>query len=286
MIIIETTKEPLAEAELRAFDATAIKYKQFYLTSNDSYYKQLAHCNQVFEIKAPNPKRTFKLSFYGIVHKDTYFDIAKKLKGQGYKIDLKKPDTEIAIIRHKQIHITTKIYENDKTYLQRDPKFREGFHPGACSSKFAKTLINLSGLQKGTIVDPFCGTGGILIEAAKSGFDVIGYDINYAMLERAKINCKQFKVTAIIENKDALTVTKKCDAIITELPFGKTTVMDRSNNQLVQDFLISAKECTSKVVIAFPSHFNPKTPGWKKNSVHTKYIHKTLSKKMYVLSCN
>jgi tRNA (guanine10-N2)-dimethyltransferase len=284
MIIIETTKEPLAEAELRAFDKTAIKHNNLYLTSDKSYYKQLAHCNQVFDIKKPAPKNSFKLSFYGIKNKDHYFDLAKELKSSGKKIDLKNPDTEIAIVRHKKIYVTTKIYENTKDYLKRDPKFREGFHPGACSSKFAKTLINLTGLQKGVVVDPFCGTGGMLIEGAKSGFEVIGYDINHAMLEKAKINCKQFGVAATIENKDALTITKKCGAIVTELPFGKTTVMDRSNNQLIQDFLKQALKCTSKVVIAFPSHFNPKTPCWKKEAVYTKYIHKTLSKKIYVLS--
>jgi len=284
MIIIETTKEPLAEAELRAFDKTACKYNNFYLTTNSSYYTQLAHCNRVFEIEAPNTTQTFKLTFYGISDKEPYFTIARTLKEKGKSIDLQNPDVEIAIIRHRKIYVTRKIYENKKEYLQRDPKFRNGFHPGACSAKFAKTLINLTGLQQGIILDPFCGTGGILIEACIAGFKAIGYDINSGMLSKAKSNCAQFNVTAVIKYADALAITTKCDAIVTELPFGKTTILDRSNNQLIQDFLSQAKECTTKIVIAFPAHFNPRTPGWKKDAVYTKYIHKTLSKKIYVLS--
>jgi len=48
---------------------------------------------------------------------------------------------------------------------KRKPHMRPGFHPSSLNPKLARAFVNLTGIRKGTIVDMFCGTGGILIEA-------------------------------------------------------------------------------------------------------------------------
>jgi tRNA G10 N-methylase Trm11 len=44
--------------------------------------------------------------------------------------------------------------------------------------RLAKIMINLSGAKSGVLLDPFCGIGGILQEAALMNFDIRGVDSN------------------------------------------------------------------------------------------------------------
>lgn len=45
------------------------------------------------------------------------------------------------------------------------------------SPRLSKIMISFLGIEKGVVLDPFCGFGAILQEAALSGFDVRGIDI-------------------------------------------------------------------------------------------------------------
>jgi tRNA G10 N-methylase Trm11 len=51
--------------------------------------------------------------------------------------------------------------------------------------KLAQIMINLAvgDVDKGVILDPFCGTGVVLQEAALMGFDIYGTDIDSRMIE-------------------------------------------------------------------------------------------------------
>ncbi|GAH56289.1 unnamed protein product, partial [marine sediment metagenome] len=55
--------------------------------------------------------------------------------------------------------------------------------------KIARALVNLSGVkEKELFLDPFCGTGGILIEAGEIGARVIGIDVQGKMVRGAEEN--------------------------------------------------------------------------------------------------
>ncbi|MFW9963284.1 MAG: TRM11 family SAM-dependent methyltransferase [Candidatus Sifarchaeia archaeon] len=59
------------------------------------------------------------------------------------------------------------------------------------SPKICRTLLNLSGARPGdTVLDPFCGTGTILMEAALLGMKCIGVDIDGDQVQGAKSNMK------------------------------------------------------------------------------------------------
>ncbi|MHA3962403.1 MAG: TRM11 family SAM-dependent methyltransferase [Candidatus Thorarchaeota archaeon SMTZ1-45] len=59
------------------------------------------------------------------------------------------------------------------------------------SPKICRTLLNLSGARPGDIVlDPFCGTGTILMEAAILGMRCIGVDIDGDQVQGARSNMK------------------------------------------------------------------------------------------------
>jgi tRNA G10 N-methylase Trm11 len=53
--------------------------------------------------------------------------------------------------------------------------------------RLARIMVNLTNVTNGILLDPFCGIGSILQEAALAGFDVRGEDIN----ETAVSGCKE-----------------------------------------------------------------------------------------------
>ncbi len=57
------------------------------------------------------------------------------------------------------------------------------------SPKICRTLLNLAGARPGdTVLDPFCGTGTLLMEAAMLGMKVIGIDIESNQVQGTKSN--------------------------------------------------------------------------------------------------
>jgi tRNA (guanine10-N2)-dimethyltransferase len=91
--------------------------------------------------------------------------------------------------------------------------------------------VNLTGLCAGdTVLDPFCGTGGLLLEAGLMGMNVIGSDIDPRMVEGTHSNLKHFGVsnyklfqTDIIELTNNLDKNLPVDAIVTEPPYGRAS---------------------------------------------------------------
>ena len=61
------------------------------------------------------------------------------------------------------------------------------------SPKVCRTLLNLAGARPGdTILDPFCGTGTLLMEAAMLGMKCIGVDIDGNQVQGTKANLTWF----------------------------------------------------------------------------------------------
>jgi len=107
----------------------------------------------------------------------------------------------------------TAYTERDQARPARDAKV------GMLPPKLAQILINLCGkLPEGTrVLDPFCGTGVILQEAAIMGYVPYGTDLNERMVEYSKKNLswlfnernqKRFKILPdLIQKKDQILNT-------------------------------------------------------------------------------
>ena len=61
----------------------------------------------------------------------------------------------------------------------------------ALSPRLARTLVNLSGLQQGqTLLDPFCGSGTILMEAYDKSIRCLGLDSSASRVKEARENLR------------------------------------------------------------------------------------------------
>lgn len=216
------------------------------------------------------------------------WNILKKKKSTNPKVDLRNPNVLIHFFFvGKKVFVTKKLWQNQNTFLERKAQHRPGFYPASLHPQLALGMVNLSGVISGTIVDPFCGTGGILIEASFSKRKSFGFDISNWMLEKCQQNLAYYKMKKVqIQRADATLFRKKCAAIVTELPFGKNT-KSQDLILLYTRFLENAKQNTSTVVVSFPNFIDYKkmckATKWKIISDFKWYLHASLSKHIVVL---
>jgi len=227
------------------------------------------------------------------------------------KVNLKNPKTSIEFfISKNKIYATKLVKELKHDFESRKAHKKPELHPTALHPKLARALINLAGAEK-EVMDPFCGAGGILIEAGLIGLKPIGYDLYNIMLKRAKINLDYYKIKNYkLINEDALKIKKKYDYIVTDLPYGlntsiwikkgnknkkislkQTNKKQRINN--LEDFYLKflknlKKIMKKKAVIIFPHYVNYKKLIKKANlkleKEFSQFVHGSLTREIIVLS--
>jgi len=209
------------------------------------------------------------------------------------KVKLRKSKTEINILNiEDDVFVTKFLFDTDKSYVKRKPHLRPELHPSSINPKLARACINLTGLRYGTIVDPFCGTGGILVEAGLMGFDTIGYDLDQIMLIKSKINIEHYRISKFkLELKDATKLTGKLDkntTVVTDLPYGRASKLhNKEINKLYSDFigvLYNVLETDTKCVVILPDSVDSSfIRNFKIKEKFHFYLHKSLSKQILIL---
>jgi len=189
----------------------------------------------------------------------------------------------------KKIYQNNKlIFENKEPFTKRRPHLRPVLHPSSLQPKLARAMVNLTGIKTGAVCDPFCGTGGILIEAGLMGLKPVGYDIEEKMIIGSKLNLKNYRITNFKLKVSDATKVKLNGAIVADLPYAKNTKtidLEKTFN----DFLINIKNNKNNynTVLGFPDFVDYKKI-IRNNKLKIKkefsyYIHKSMSKKIVVL---
>jgi tRNA G10 N-methylase Trm11 len=127
----------------------------------------------------------------GYVHSDTpltHTDVLRKR--------LLEKGAEFLACRGKKFWLakTTAVhdpYEFQKRDMER-PVQRAIF---SIPPRLARIMINLANVTDGVLLDPFCGIGSILQEAALAGFDVRGEDIDEAAVKGCRENLRWLEKT-------------------------------------------------------------------------------------------
>ena len=140
------------------------------------------------------------------------------------------------------------------------PHKRPFFHPGCMSPKLARCMTNLARVKEGDVVlDPFCGTGGILIEAGLIGCKVIGCDIDWKMKKGTATNLEYAGITDykthVVDVRE-LEMYEEVDAVVTDPPYGiSTTTCGEGASGIFSEFLQSIEHSMKKdalLVMASP----------------------------------
>lgn len=158
--------------------------------------------------------------------------VAENIKA-GNKVDLTNPDIEIRIIVSDRCHIGIRKAKIDRrSFEARKVQFRPYFSPVSLHPRLARALVNLSRIKKGqTLLDPFCGTGGILIEASLMGAKVIGSDIDDRMVKGCQKNLDSLEFGDInlfcADIGEVSGMVGDVDAITTDPPYGRSATTNR-----------------------------------------------------------
>ena len=143
-------------------------------------------------------------------------------------VDLKNPETEYrAVFTNGRCFLGQVLYTIDRgSYAYRNPQRRAFFHPGVMMPLMARTMVNLTHIEPGQLLcDPFCGTGGMLLECSLMGIPAVGSDYDPEMLE----GCRQNLPDAACVRADAANMPYPdhiFDAVATDLPYGQSTKIE------------------------------------------------------------
>ena len=239
--------------------------------------------------------------------------IWRKLTGP--KVDLKNPKTLIHIfIAKNKAYCGLLAYSNEEDFSSRKSHNRPFPHPSSLHPKVARALINLTGIKENEILlDPFCGTGGFLLESVLMGIKSTGYDINKTMIKGCIDNLKYFKIRASkVKMQNALKITDKFDCVVTDLPYGLNSnviselhmdnwKIGRINKKIqkegftrdLEEFYLQflknlRKKLSKNAVIVFPDYVNYrkllKQSKFKIEFEFSNYVHGSLTRKMVKIS--
>ncbi len=205
------------------------------------------------------------------------------------KVRLEDPDFLIEIFEVEgKFHCCNSIWQNKGGFEERKAHLRPKLVPVSLDPRLARALVNLTGIRKGKLLDPFCGTGGILIETGLIGIKPVGIDINPWMVKSTNENLKFYKIKGgDIKEGDALLLNESWDYIVTDLPYGKNTGKI-DTNKLYKEFMsVLGNVLRKRAVIVFPkgTKVNLIAKGLPLKIIYEfdYYIHKSMSKRIVVL---
>lgn len=227
-------------------------------------------------------KGTFKVDSVGFGEEKGEVDrmLGHEISKLGYKVDVKEPRWIIRVERTGWAWVLPN-YRRER-WTDRFPRRRPFFHPSALKPRVARALVNLA-RPKDVIVDPFVGTGSLLIEAGLMGIYGVGCDIDRRMVEGCIKNLKHFNVLADVVQADARMLPfRALRSMATDLPYGRASSTHGSKFEtLLTEFLHELKGLLKgRAVIMYPSEYRHMVPEEKGFDL---YVHKNLMRRISVI---
>lgn len=201
------------------------------------------------------------------------------------KVNLTNAKTRIELFKTNKTYCCLLLFAQKEDFEGRKAHLRPGFMPVSLHPKLARCLVNLTGVERGLVLDPFCGTGGILIEAGLIGLKTKGYDTDEKMIDRCRQNLEHFSIKKYrLVQRNALNL-EKAGYIATDLPYGISTKRQDFKKLYQAFFRILEKQLGKRAVIAVPSHLGtrPLTRKLRLVKEFLYYIHKNLTKKILII---
>jgi len=207
------------------------------------------------------------------------------------KADLTNPmDDIIGLVSQNKLYIGKKIFErNKKDFNKRKPQLRPFFSPTSIDPRIARAMINISQAQR-EILDPFTGTGGILIEAGLIGLDNYGLDIEERSVIGTKTNLlnygiKNFDVRTGDARKISEIFGRTFESIVTDAPYGRSTKIDKDKEKMYRDCFFSILDSFKKrCVIGLDKEYPFDEIGFQIENIYSFRVHKSLTRYLHVLS--
>lgn len=266
-----------------------------YAIKNIDAKRVFGECNsfRIGEIKELEKERIFKKTN---ILRAKVGELLKRISR--CRVDLRNPDIQVDIfITHNSIIMGKWITKTArKDVLRCGPAIRPIKQSSTMNPLHARVLVNLSRIKsQELLLDPFCGTGGILIEGGHVGANLIGIDINTKMLRGCSVNLRFFSLKRyrlFRGNALRLPLKDNCiDAIATDPPYGKAaSTHGLGFEKLMREFLGEVERVLKKMryaAFAMPNKYNVHnllpSNGLKVILSEEVYVHRKLIRKFIVV---
>jgi len=219
-------------------------------------------------------------------------ELGQVLVDRGFAVDLDDPDHELRVLfagGEGTCAVGWLHTESKRDFGERKPTDRPFFQPGSMDPLLARALVNMAGARPGaTVLDPMCGTGGILLEAGLVGADVVGVDAQEKMVRGTRENLADgLDGNWLVTRGDArsLPVDDAVDAVVFDAPYGRQSKIEGDLHSLVQDALREARRVAPRCVVvgdrpwAQPAH----EAGWTTEAAFDRPVHNSLTRYVLVL---
>ena len=195
-----------------------------------------------------------------------------------------------AVVSEDRCYFGRVILRIDRgAFEARNPMRRPFFHPGVMMPRMARALVNLSLVVPGErVYDPFCGTGGILLEAQEIGVRTIGSDFDPAMIAGYRQNLPDSDVM-IADATAAPICDHTIDAVVTDLPYGQSVriraeSMDRLYDGSLAEVRRALRSGRRAVVVTHRDITDIAARHFTILQEYEQRVHKSLTRRILVLS--
>jgi tRNA (guanine10-N2)-dimethyltransferase len=211
----------------------------------------------------------------------------------GARADLKNPQIRLRVLlsEDKSIFGYLSASIDRSAYEARKPHYKPFFYPGVLMPRVARALVNIAKPEK-FLFDPFCGTGGILVEAGLMGVTVIGGDMQRKILLGAKMNLDHYNIDYSLMFEDAcrLALRDECmDAVVTDPPYGRSAAIkggsleDMLGKSMKEVYRVLKKGKRAVFISERPIEKLAEDAVFKVVELHLQRVHKSLTRRILVL---
>jgi len=210
------------------------------------------------------------------------------------RVDLRRPDVVVrGFVVGDRLLLGLRLVKVDRgRFGERRPRRRPFFHPSALDPKLARLYVNLARAWAGDVVlDPFTGTGSILVEAWMLGCLPVGFDLDPFMVKGAARNLEALGAQALLAVGDARRLAaRSVDCVATDPPYGRaSSTHGLGYLELLSEFLSSTAEALKRgryACFAAPSWIEVEevasTVGLEVVECHDLRVHRSLTRRIVV----
>lgn len=218
------------------------------------------------------------------------------MSDRGFDIDLEDPEYIVRVtFADNRWVLGWSVAESIRDFGDRQPTDRPFFQPGGMAPLLARAVANLAigpGDPSTTrLLDPMCGTGGILAEAGLIGAELIGGDVQPHMVagtrENLSVTLPDAQYSLFVGDASQLPMNPgSVDVVALDAPYGRQSpVAGRDPITLLGSVLTAVRRLATRAVVVTDRDVTDLVieSGFEVRGVYERPVHRSLTRFLHVL---